>query len=177
MRSLGSIAIVALAVGAGAIVPGVAWASQSAHTTVSRNVAHTSKPKPNKSSAVVLATESTKYGTILENASGRTLYETNGNCTSSACLAVWPPLVATSGSSYGKGVQKKLVGEVALTGGRRQLTYDGHRLFSFVKDTKAHETNGENVKSPWGTWDVLGASNGKPVTKALAPKKTTSSGY
>ena len=170
MRTIGA---VTLAVGCSGLVPGVAWASGSVHTTSARHVAS----KPKKTAAVVIETESTKYGTILENASGRTLSETNGNCTSSACLAVWPPLIAPSRSSYGKGVQKKLVGDVVLTGGRRQLTYDGHRLFSFAKDTKAHETNGENIHSPWGTWEVLGASNGKLVTKAVTAKKTASSGY
>lgn len=175
MWRMRTVAVVALAVGSGGLGPGVAWASESTHTTAARHVAHEAKPK--KPAAAVIATESTKYGTILENASGRTLYETNGNCTSSACLAVWPPLVATSGSSYGKGVQKKLVGDVVLKGGRHQLTYDGHPLFTFAKDTKAHETNGENLNSPWGTWDVLGASNGKLVTKAVTTKKTTSSGY
>lgn len=172
MRGLRSITVAVVAVGASALIPGVAWASGSTHAA---------KPKPKKAPAIVIETESTKYGTILENASGRTLYETNGNCTSSACLAVWPPLVATSGSSYGKGVQKKLVGDVVLKGGQHQLTYAGHRLFTFAKDTTAHETIGENVHSPWGTWDVLAASNGKPVTKAVATKKkstkSTSSGY
>lgn len=155
------------------VIPGVSFAStKRLNTPHPRNRANHHVAK-----APAVAIENTKFGKILETGGGKTLYETSGHCTTSACLTIWPPLVVSSVPTFGKGVRTKLLGQVALKGGKHQLTYGGHRLFMFARDVKAHETNGQNIHSPWGLWNVLSATTGKPVTKAVASTyaKTTAS--
>jgi len=43
------------------------------------------------------------------------------------------------------------------------VTYKRHPLYTFVKDTKKGQTNGEGVNAFGGTWDAVSAAGG-PVT-------------
>jgi hypothetical protein len=47
-----------------------------------------------------------------------------------------------------------------------QVTYHGMPLYTFVGDTSAGQTNGQNLKDTWGTWFVI-------VTKASTTPTTT----
>ncbi|MDR3577580.1 MAG: hypothetical protein P4L50_27260 [Anaerolineaceae bacterium] len=104
------------------------------------------------SSAMSLAlnvTHSSKYGALLTDKSGHTLYlftqDSGGtsNCTGS-CAALWPPV--SGPVSAGKGVNPALVGSIQRQDGSFQVTYGGHPLYEFVQDTKAGMLSGEGAQ-------------------------------
>jgi len=96
-------------------------------------------------------------GSILTDASGRTLYqfspEKGGKiaCTG-ACLTPWPAALSSSAVA-GAGV----TGTVALITrpeGGQQLTYNTWPLYYFFKDTAPDQTNGQGVTAFGGDWHV-----------------------
>ena len=107
---------------------------------------------------------STKYGKVLATSSGMTLYlytpDPKGKsvCTGS-CAAVWPPLMTKGKPLAGKGVKASLLG-TTKRGGKLQVTYAGHPLYTYTGDAKAGQANGQGYG---GIWYVLNAS-GKKVT-------------
>jgi predicted lipoprotein with Yx(FWY)xxD motif len=137
--------------------------------------------------AVVQSANNSKYGAILVDAQGRTLYNLTNNgaavaCTSSnGCTAVWPPALLPSGQttvSAGAGVTN--VTAVSANGGM-QLAYKGLPLYRFSGDPSAGSANGEGITSFGGTWHVVklssgttGAGGGTSGTATTAvPRSTT----
>ncbi len=115
--------------------------------------------QPVSGSVGALKTMSTTIGTVLVDASGRTVYElvgdtaANQTCTG-GCLAAWPP-VMTNGT---------------------QLVVNGHPAFTFAGDTSTGQTTGQNVTDQWGRWLALDA-NGNPISgpaPSSSPAATTS---
>ncbi len=108
-----------------------------------------------------------KYGDILVDGSGRTLYMFTGDGLNtptcySPCTKLWQPFISPSGGvAVGQGVSSSLVGIVIRTGGRRQVVYNGHPLYYFSKDAAPGDINGQGVK---GAWFVVSPS-GNPVEK------------
>jgi len=129
--------------------------------------------------ALVRLGSSKKYGKILVNASGRTLYLLTSDTASSfactgVCTGLWPPLATKGRPRAGKGVTARKLGTVKR-GSSLQVTYDGHPLYLYAGDGRAGEINGEGVKSFGGTWYVLG-QKGSAVTAALTSASSGSSG-
>jgi predicted lipoprotein with Yx(FWY)xxD motif len=115
-------------------------------------------------------------GTILVNARGLTLYRLSGEttgkfiCTTSACLKVWHPLVATGSKPTG-GVGS--LGVVKRPDGTMQVTYKGEPLYTFAADHSPGQANGQGIKDV-GTWKAVTTSAAKTGTPA--PPTSTSSG-
>jgi predicted lipoprotein with Yx(FWY)xxD motif len=129
-----------------------------------------------------------KFGTIVVDSAGRTLYAlTSGGkavaCTG-GCLSAWPPLLLAAGATTatpGMGVTG--LGTTAAAGGT-QVTENGLPLYHFSGDANAGDTNGDGISSFGGTWHVVKAAAGSsgssvapvaPTTVPAAP--TTTSGY
>lgn len=150
----------------GMVALGLVAAACGTSTTTSTTTTSTSTSittAPGKAT-VGLAIESTSLGSILETASGHTLYAhsndtaNKSNC-SAACRAIWPPLTVSATPSFGAGVKTSLVNRVGST---NQLSYGGHPLYTFVYDTSLHQTKGEGIVTFGGTWDVV-SSTGKVI--------------
>lgn len=112
---------------------------------------------PAASGGAKVAVASTGLGRILVNSQGRTLYlfekDTHGRSTCTGqCAQFWPPLVTTGKPRAGTGALAKLLGTVRRPDGRLQVTYNHHPLYSFAKDTKRGQTNGEGVKAFGAEW-------------------------
>ena len=142
------------AAGAAAIVALVAGCGSSS-SSVKPAAGGTASSQPAVSgSASGLKTMSTSIGTVLVDASGRTVYElvgdsaANQTCTG-GCLAIWPP-VMTNGS---------------------QLIVNGHPAFTFASDSSGGQTKGQNVTDQWGRWLALDA-NGNPISASGAASST-----
>jgi predicted lipoprotein with Yx(FWY)xxD motif len=128
---------------------------------------------------VKTASNSTLGATVLVNAQGMTLYHLSGEqggkfiCTSAACVATWPPLLASSTSAPAGGVGN--LGTVKRPNGTVQVTYNGEPLYTFSHD-KAGEANGQGIKDV-GTWTAVttGAGSAAATPAAAAPPAESSS--
>jgi predicted lipoprotein with Yx(FWY)xxD motif len=118
----------------------------------------------------------TALGRILVDARGRTLYrfekDRNGrSACNGACAVNWPPLISAGKARPGSGLRASLLGLTRRSDGRRQVTYAGHPLYTFVADMRAGQTAGEGVKAFGGSWDALAASG-----RAVEPPSGSPSG-
>ena len=138
-----------------------------------------SSSPPSKRAIVVL--RQTALGKILVDARGRTLYlfekDKHGRSACyGACATAWPPLVSTAKPRARKGVHASLLGVTKRAGGKRQVTYAGHPLYTFTADKKAGQTIGEGVKAFGAAWDAVAAS-GRAVEPAASDPGGNDGGY
>ena len=120
----------------------------------------------------VVSTAKTSLGRIIVKSNGRTLYlfekDRNGkSACSGQCAAFWPPLITSGKPRVSGGARASLIGTTRRADGRLQVTYNHHPLYTFVKDKKAGQTNGEGVNAFGAVWDAIspaGAKIGKPST-------------
>jgi predicted lipoprotein with Yx(FWY)xxD motif len=153
--------LVAVAIGALALTGSASALGQSAHS----------------SAATVVTTKKTSFGTILVTSSGQTLYldasDKPGHpaCTG-GCLSVWPPLKASGAPKASGGAKASLLGTTKIAGGVKQVTYDGHQLYTFASDTKSNPTSGEGVSGFY----VVGPSGSK-ITKSTTKPPSSAPGY
>jgi predicted lipoprotein with Yx(FWY)xxD motif len=98
--------------------------------------------------------------TVLTNASGFTLYwfapdtPAASKCYGS-CAAYWPPVTGTPPASPGLS---GTVGTITRTGGSRQLTYNGHPLYTYIGDTAPGQAKGNNLNLNGGLWHEVRVS-------------------
>jgi predicted lipoprotein with Yx(FWY)xxD motif len=101
-----------------------------------------------------------RVGKIVVDSQGRTVYlfkadvGTKSACTG-ACAKAWPPLLATGTPTAGSGAHQSLVGMTTRSDGSKQVTYNGHPLYLFIKDKKPGQTNGQGVVAFGAAWFVL----------------------
>jgi predicted lipoprotein with Yx(FWY)xxD motif len=136
------------------------------HPTTS-NAAHARGP--------IVSTASTSLGRVLVDSRGHTLYlfgkdkNAKSACTG-MCASFWPPLIAAGKPRAAGGVRSSLLGTTKRADGRMQVTYNHHPLYTFVKDTKKGQTNGEGVNAFGGKWDAVSTAG------TLVAKKSSGSG-
>jgi predicted lipoprotein with Yx(FWY)xxD motif len=98
--------------------------------------------------------------TVLTNARGFTLYwfAPDTSATSKCyggCAAYWPPVTGTAPASPGLPGR---IGTITRTGGARQLTYDGHPLYTYIGDTAPGQARGNNLNLNGGLWHEVRVS-------------------
>jgi predicted lipoprotein with Yx(FWY)xxD motif len=89
------------------------------------------------------------------------------------CATFWPPLIASGKPVAAAGAKASLLGTTRRADGRRQVTYNHHPLYTFAKDTKKGQTNGENLDAYGGEWYAVSPAGAK-VEPHAAP---ASGGY
>jgi len=118
------------------------------------------------SSAAKVAVASSQLGRILVDGRGRTLYlfakdrQGKSTCTSN-CAGFWPPLIATGKTLAGAGAKTSLLGTTRRADGRLQVTYNHHPLYTFVKDVRRGQTNGEELNVFGARWYAVTAAGAK----------------
>jgi predicted lipoprotein with Yx(FWY)xxD motif len=125
----------------------------------------------------IVSTATTSLGGIIVTSNGRTLYlfgnDRNGkSACSGQCAVFWPPLLTTGKPGVAGGAKASLIGTTKRADGRLQVTYNHHPLYTFVKDKKAGQTNGEGVNAFGTTWDAIspaGITIKKKVSTTTAP--------
>ena len=115
---------------------------------------------------------SSKYGPILVDADGRTLYlflaDTHGKSTcDGSCARVWPPLRASASTKAGTGISSSLLGTVRRDDGTAQVVYHHHPLYTMVADKAPGQMVGQAFL---GTWFVV-SPHGNAVTGGVKPSK------
>jgi len=142
------------AIGLGLIaVLGVA-ACGSSTTAIQTTPSSASQPSANGTAVVqtATATVSGSSTTILTSTSGMTLYyrtsDTPTSVCSAGCAAVWPPLLLASGTPSSSGSPPGTLAVLADANGN-QVTYNGHPLYNYSKDSAVGDTKGEGVGGVW----------------------------
>jgi predicted lipoprotein with Yx(FWY)xxD motif len=124
------------------------------------------------SSAMVNTRTVKKYGVVLVNSRGLTLYmfvrdrQKKVTCTSKACVTVWPPLKIKSGRkpTAGGAARKSLLGVDRSPAGYRVVTYNRWPLYTYFLDKRPGQTTGQGVNQSGGKWYVLSPS-GRVIKK------------
>jgi len=109
-------------------------------------------------------------GTILVDSKGMSLYlfekdkGPKSSC-SGACAAAWPPVTSTGAATAGAGIAKAKLGTTTRSDGTKQVTYNGHPLYTYAGDSSPGQTKGEALKQFGAEWYLLSPA-GKKVEKA-----------
>ena len=143
-------------------------------------------------SATVKAVKNAKFGTVLVNSSGRTLYRYTldrklvNNCTKDpTCAKYWPRVLAkgTAKPTVAGGANARLLGTIKQAKGLRQVTYAGYPLYTFAGDKAAGQVNGQGFEKQWYVVSTKGAlvkhavaATSPPTTPAPAPTTTSGGG-
>jgi predicted lipoprotein with Yx(FWY)xxD motif len=131
--------------------------------------------------AATLGVADDSIGKVLVNSQGRTLYVFNKDsgtqsaCTG-ACAVNWPPLRANGKPTVGTGANASLTTSTPQSGGRSQITYNGHPLYLFKGDQKAGQTNGEGLTAFGGQWFAVSPA-GNQVSPTTAGPAGGGGGY
>jgi len=136
---------------------------------------------PRASKGTLVALGRTALGKVLVDARGRTLYlfekdKRGKSACYGACAAYWPPLLTPARARPGTGLRASLFGVIRRADGKRQVTYAGHALYTFVGDTRATQTTGEGLTDFGGSWDVVSAS-GRAVEPTTSGSGGAGNGY
>ena len=121
----------------------------------------TTSPSPSAGVVVIDVLGKTVKGQtedVLTNTKAMTLYYlTSDSATavkcSGGCATNWPPLLLPSGDP---AASLTLPGSLttATTANGRQVLYQGHPLYTFVRDKTSNDANGEGINAFGGTWHV-----------------------
>ena len=114
----------------------------------------------------IVSTATTRLGRILVDSRGRTLYlfekDRNGkSACSGKCATFWPPLISAGKPRAAAGAKQSLIGTTRRSDGRVQVTYNHHPLYTFAKDTKRGQTNGEGVDGFGAEWYAISPAGAK----------------
>jgi predicted lipoprotein with Yx(FWY)xxD motif len=130
----------------------------------------------------VVSTAKTGLGRIIvKSSNGHTLYlfekDRNGkSACAGQCATFWPPLITSGKPRVTSGARASLIGTTRRADGRLQVTYNHHPLYTFVKDKKAGQTNGEGVNAFGAGWDAVSPAGAK-IEKPNAPSQGGGGGY
>jgi predicted lipoprotein with Yx(FWY)xxD motif len=123
-------------------------------------LAGASAPAPATGTGTVLKTTTVSGVKVLTNRKGFTVYSfapdtpATSKCYGS-CAAYWPPV--TGSAAAGAALPGK-TGTIKRTDGSRQLTYDGHPLYTYIGDTAPGQARGNNLNLNGGRWHDVPAS-------------------
>jgi predicted lipoprotein with Yx(FWY)xxD motif len=107
----------------------------------------------------------TKRGKILTNSRGFTLYMfsrdkkgTDACVKIRDCTTFWPIVTTKAAPIAGAGVRKSLLGTITLAHGKRQVTYNGWPLYTYLGDPGPRSIQFIGIKSTGGYWWALSAA-------------------
>jgi predicted lipoprotein with Yx(FWY)xxD motif len=134
---------------------------------------------PAQADAAIVKVSNSRFGPILSDAGGRTLYaftkdvkgSGRSNCNGQ-CIATWPALTASGTPLAGTGVQATMLGTIQRSDGSAQVTYNDWPLYFYGADTQAGQTNGQGINGIWFVVD----GGGKLVKGAGSAGSTGASG-
>jgi predicted lipoprotein with Yx(FWY)xxD motif len=139
-----------------------------------------SSSAPAAASASGIKTVSTSHGTVLASSAGHTLYwfaidtPAKSNCNGQ-CASYWPPVPASAKAAAGVSLPDAF-GSVKRDDGSRQLSYDGHPLYTYTGDTAAGQVNGNGISASGGLWWAMTPSGAKLAAAKPASSSSTGSG-
>jgi predicted lipoprotein with Yx(FWY)xxD motif len=126
-----------------------------------------------------------KLGKVLATNAGLTLYRFSidpaGQATCTAtCAKIWPPLLLPKGVSHIKAPHGvKGLSLVRVKGGRLQVFFHHHALYTFISDKKG-QASGQGVENDWfavlpsgKSSALISSAAASPTSASTAPPATT----
>ena len=150
---------------AAAMLVVAACASSSSSSTPAPASSTPAAGSSSSASGTTLQARTISGTAVLTNSAGFTLYwfapdtSTTSKCTGS-CATYWPPVKAPA--TEGSGVTGKL-GTITRSDGSRQVTYDGHPLYTYVGDTAPGQNKGNGQNLSGGKWYEVTVSGAAPA--------------
>jgi predicted lipoprotein with Yx(FWY)xxD motif len=135
---------------------------------------------PTKTATVRVA--NSRLGRILVDSTGRTLYlfkadvGTKSACFG-ACATAWPPLLTGGKPAVRSGAMAALVGTTKRSDGARQVTYNGHPLYLFIKDQKPGNVTGQGVTAFGAAWFAVSSAGNQISSKPSGHGGVSSSSH
>jgi predicted lipoprotein with Yx(FWY)xxD motif len=151
-----------------------------AATAASPPVASNTTTAPTQTASVRVA--NTRLGRILVDSAGRTLYlfkadsGTSSTCTG-ACAIAWPPLRTSATPAVAGSANAALVGSISRSDGARQVTYNGHPLYTFVKDHKPGDVNGQGLTAFGAAWFAVSPTGNQISSQPTGHRSGSSSSH
>jgi len=138
-------------------------------STAQASVPATPSAAPTPTPAPDLLLADSRYGKILFDGSGRTLYlfTADGGAVPrcyNACATAWPPFVLTHPPTAGPGLEQSKVATATRTDGAIQVTYNGHPLYYYAGDHAPGEIKCQAVVEFGGGWYVVDGQ-GNQITR------------
>jgi predicted lipoprotein with Yx(FWY)xxD motif len=129
--------------------------------------------KTSSGASATVGVSKSSLGSILVNSSGRTLYlfKADAGATSAMLGRVRHRVAAAAGnrqSDRRHRTDRLQARNDPRSDGNRQVTYNGHPLYLFVKDTKPGQTNGQGVTAFGAAWFALTPSGNQATAPALS---------
>ena len=129
---------------------------------------------------VKVGVASSRLGRIIVDGRGRTLYlfvkdKRGKSACAGQCADFWPPLIASGRPVATGGAKASLLGTTKRADGRLQVTYNHHPLYTFVKDTRKGQTNGEEIDAFGAEWYALSPAGTKVENNQAKSSSSSSS--
>lgn len=130
------------------------------------NTATASSSQSGSGSHTIAVSDNSSLGKVLVDSKGRTVYlfqkDTGSMSTcSGACATDWPPVTTTGKPTAGSGLTASMVGTTTRSDGTKQVTYNGHPLYTFAGDSAPGATSGQGLDDFGAEWYVLAAGGDK----------------
>lgn len=154
--------------GSALAVVALAGCSSTASTPATTPSASASKaPAANPDAA----TASTKLGQIIVDGKGMTAYVWDKDTANSGvsactgpCAALWPAITTTSATPTVTGITGTVATITGVNGGK-QISINGLPIYTFSKDAKPGDTNGQGVLNIWHVLSPAGEKISTPNPK------------
>jgi predicted lipoprotein with Yx(FWY)xxD motif len=130
-------------------------------------------PKTTSGASATVGVANSSLGSILVDSTGRTLYlfkadvGSTSACTG-ACASAWPPLLAAGKPTAGTGLAASKIATITRSGGKQQVTYNGHPLYLYVGDKKPGDVTGQGVTAFGAAWFALTPAGNQVSASASA---------
>src|SRR2546423_11455449 len=150
------LSLIAIAIGAAALVAGLATGCGSSSSSSTTGAAASgpnyqgsgtasSAASTSGGPATVSVANNSDLGPILVDAKGRTLYlfkkdESDESYCNGSCAKVWPPLTTNGAPKALSGVAASKLDTLKRDDGTTQVIFDGHPLYKYVDDKASCDT-------------------------------------
>lgn len=121
--------------------------------------------RPLSARSATVRVAKTNLGKILVSDSGATLFvftrdgHNRDKCvTVRGCSAVWPPLKVRGKPVAGAGVKSSRLAAIKLSSGAKQVSYDGHPLYTYSFSSGPGDTSYVGTPQFGGHWYALNAA-------------------
>ncbi|MFF1610858.1 SCO0930 family lipoprotein [Amycolatopsis sp. NPDC058278] len=115
-------------------------------------------------------------GDAIVDQNGMTLYlfqkdtKKKASACNGDCAKTWPP-VLSNGKVELQGIDSKLLGSIKRQDGSEQVTVGGWPVYTFSKDTKPGDANGQGVNGTWFVIEPAGCKLGSNPNTATSQQQ------